>query len=76
MDFKDLEQANKAAKTIDELELTLAERTDELKQCMEDLAVFEQTCLQMEETKMQMMEELEEATAIMEERETRINEQD
>ena len=43
VDIKDLEMANKAAKTIDELELLLIQRTEELEQSMNDLSIFEQT---------------------------------
>ena len=39
--MKDLELANKAAKTIEDLEKLLHERTDELETCMNDLQVFE-----------------------------------
>ena len=41
VDIKDLEMANKAAKTIDELELLLIQRTEELEQSMNDLSIFE-----------------------------------
>ena len=43
VDFKDLEQANKAAKTIEDLENLLHQRTEELEQSMNDLAVFAET---------------------------------
>lgn len=43
VDHKDLELANKAAKTIEDLEKLLHQRTDEFEQCMNDLSVFEQT---------------------------------
>ena len=40
--------ANKAAKTIEELEKLLYQRTDELETCMNDLSVFEQTVVTLE----------------------------
>ena len=51
VDIKDLELANKNAKTIDELEILLSQRTDALNQAQNDLNVFEQHCAAMEEQK-------------------------
>ena len=58
MDIKDLEMANKAAKTIEDLEKLLYQRTEELETCMNDLTVFEQTVQTLEQIKMEQEEEL------------------
>jgi len=58
VDIKDLEMANKAAKTIEDLEKLLYQRTEELETCMNDLTVFEQTVQTLEQIKMEQEEEL------------------
>ena len=60
-----MEMANKAAKNIEELERLLEKRTEEYEQALNDLSIFEQTCEQLEATKLQMEEELEEAQSLL-----------
>ena len=57
--------ANKAAKTIEELEKLLYQRTDELETCMNDLSVFEQTVVTLEQIKIDQEEELAEASEML-----------
>ena len=76
VDIKDLEMANKAAKTIEDLEKLLQQRTDELNQVQSDLEVFEQTALNLEQTRMQMEEDLEEAQGLLDQQAVKIMEQE
>ena len=74
--MKDLEMANKAAKTIEDLEKLLHQRTDELETCMNDLSVFQQTVQTLEQIKMDQEEELAEATEMLETQAKKIVEQE
>ena len=68
--------ANKAAKTIEDLEKLLHQRTDELETCMNDLSVFQQTVQTLEQIKMDQEEELAEATEMLETQAKKIVEQE
>lgn len=76
VDIKDLEMANKAAKTIEDLEKLLHERTDELETCMNDLSIFEQTVQTLEQIKIEQEEELAEANELLDSQAKKIFEQE
>ena len=65
IDFKDMEQANKAAKTIEDLEILLHKRTEEYEQAMNDLSIFETSVVQLSELKVQMEEDIREAEEML-----------
>ena len=65
----EIEKANKAAKDAEEFEQLLQTRTEELEQAMSDLNVVEQTCNMLDQEKMQLLEELETARELFDQRE-------
>lgn len=75
VDFGEIERADKATRDNEELELLLQTRTDEFELAMSDLNVVEQTCNMLESEKMQLLEELETARELFDQREQEFIEQ-